>query len=143
MSGIWLRGAADLAAFILANYSGRVIEVGAGFQSDVASLLKDLDLKATDLSDHRLSIRTGPKFEELSVDEDDAFYPNLDLYRDASLIYSIRPPMELQIAIGEIAIRVGADVIVRPLEDEVADLPGFSRSLVNRGEARFYLFKRL
>jgi hypothetical protein len=26
--------------------------------------------------------------------------------------------------------------------DEVAELPGFTRRLVNRGEARFYLFSR-
>jgi hypothetical protein len=26
--------------------------------------------------------------------------------------------------------------------DEVADLPGFSRRLINRGDARFYLFSK-
>jgi len=42
---------------------------------------------------------------------------------------------------GEVAARVGADILVRPLQDEVAELPGFARRLVNVGEARFYLFK--
>jgi uncharacterized UPF0146 family protein len=31
-----LRGADDLAQFIPANYSGRVVEVGAGFAAEVA-----------------------------------------------------------------------------------------------------------
>ncbi|MGV8175470.1 MAG: UPF0146 family protein, partial [Methanothrix sp.] len=31
-----LRGAKDLAAYIAQNYRGRVVEVGAGFNADVA-----------------------------------------------------------------------------------------------------------
>ncbi len=65
----------------------------------------------------------------------------MDLYRGASLLYSIRPPLEMQLAMGRAAARVGADVLIRPLGDEVAELPGFSRRLVNAGEARFYLFR--
>ena len=43
---------------------------------------------------------------------------------------------------GELAAAVGADVIVRPLQDEIAQLAGFSRRLVNYEEARFYLFRK-
>jgi len=64
----------------------------------------------------------------------------LDLYRGASLIYSIRPPLEIQLAMGRLAKKVGAEVMVRPLGDEIASIPGFRRTLVNSGEARFYLF---
>ena len=65
----------------------------------------------------------------------------MELYRRASLLYSIRPPLELQIAMGEVAAQVGADILIRPLQDEVAELPRFSRRLINAGEARFYLFR--
>ena len=100
----------------------------------MAERLKSLDLVATDLEERALGSITTVK--------DDVFSPRIEVYRGASLIYSIRPPLELQIEMGKIALEVGADVLVRPLGDEVADLPGFSRSLVNFGQARFYLFKR-
>lgn len=133
-----IRGAADLANFIARNYSGRVVEVGAGHRADVALILtqcSSLSVVVTDIEERLL--------EGLHVEKDDIFSPRLDLYRGASLLFSIRPPLELQLAMGRAAARVGADVLIRPLDDEVADLPGFVRRLVNAGEARFYLFRIL
>jgi uncharacterized UPF0146 family protein len=129
-----LRGADDLAEFIARNYSGRVVEVGVGYFLEVALGLKarGLDVVLTDKEERFLC--------GLRVEKDDIFSPHLELYRGASLLYSIRPPLELQLAMGLLAAKVGADVLVRPLMDEVAELPGFARRLVNRGEARFYLF---
>ncbi len=131
-----LRGTEDLADFIVRNYSGRVVEVGAGRRVDVALLLtrrSNLEVVITDKEDRYLG--------SLRVEKDDIFSPCLDLYRGASLLYSIRPPLELQLAMGALAGKLGADVLIRPLADEIAELPGFSRSLLNVGEARFYLFK--
>ena len=129
-----LRGADDLAEFIAENYRGRVVEVGVGYFADVALGLKarGLDVLLTDKEERLLS--------GLRVEKDDIFSPRLELYRGASLLYSIRPPLELQLAMGLLAAKIGADVLVRPLMDEVAELPAFARRLVNRGEARFYLF---
>ncbi len=129
-----LRGAKDLAAYIAQNYRGRVVEVGAGFYVDVAQDLaaRGLEVVLTDKEERLLGA--------VKVEKDDIFSPRLELYRGASLIYSIRPPLELQIAMGRVAAEIGADVLVRPLMDEIAELPGFSKRLVNRGEARFYLF---
>ena len=129
-----LRGADDLAEFIAENYRGRVVEVGVGYFSDVAQGLqaRGLDVVLTDKEERLLS--------GLRVEKDDIFSPRLELYRGASLLYSIRPPLELQLAMGLLAAKIGADVLVRPLMDEVAELPAFARRLVNRGEARFYLF---
>jgi uncharacterized protein len=131
-----LRGAKDLSAYIAQNYRGRVVEVGAGFYADVA-----LDLVARGL-EVVLTDKEGRLLSGLKVLKDDIFSPRLELYLGASLLYSIRPPLEMQIAMGLVAAEVGADVLVRPLMDEVAELPGFSRRLVNRGEARFYLFTK-
>ncbi len=129
-----LRGADDLTEFIAENYIGRVVEVGVGYFADVALGLqaRGLDVVLTDKEERLLG--------SLRVEKDDIFSPRLELYRGASLLYSIRPPLELQLAMGLLALKLGADVLVRPLMDEVAELPGFTRRLVNRGEARFYLF---
>ena len=129
-----LRGADDLAEFIAENYRGRVVEVGVGYFADVALGLqaRGLDVVLTDKEERFLG--------GLRVEKDDIFSPRLELYRGASLLYSIRPPLELQLAMGLLAAKIGADVLVRPLMDEVAELPCFARRLVNRGEARFYLF---
>ena len=129
----YLRGATEIAEYVLKNYSGKVVEVGAGFVDDVASRLKPLDVIATDNNSY--SIR-GTR-----IKGDDIFCPRMEIYAGASLLYSIRPPLEVQLAMGALALKVGADVLIRPLGDEVADLPGFARSLVNIGEARFYVFK--
>jgi len=129
-----LRGADDLAQFIADNYRGSVAEVGVGYFPEVALGLqaRGLDVVLTDKEERLLG--------GLRVEKDDIFSPRLELYRGASLLYSIRPPLELQLAMGLLAAKIGADVLVRPLMDEVAQLPGFTRRLVNCGEARFYLF---
>ncbi len=128
-----IRGGADLARFILARYSGKVVEVGVGGVPEVALLLAPhMEVLATD--------KKARTIGGLAVVADDIFSPNMDFYRGASLLYSIRPPLEMQIAMGRLAFDLVADVIVRPLNDEVAQIPGFSRTIVNEGEARFYLF---
>ncbi len=131
-----IRGGADLARFILARYSGKVVEVGVGCVPEVALLLAPhLEVVATDKEARELA--------GLDVVADDILSPNLALYRGAALLYSIRPPQEMQMAVGRLAREVGSDVIVRPLAGEVAQIPGFHRTLVNEGEARFYLFTLL
>jgi len=129
-----LQWARDLAEFISSNYCGRVVEVGAGHYADVAQELcaQGLEVVLTDREQRLLGC--------LKVEKDDIFSPRLELYRDAGLIYSIRPPLEMQLAMGAVAAMIGADVLVRPLMDEVAELPGFSRRLINYGQARFYLY---
>ena len=131
-----LRGGEDLADYIAQNYSGQVVEVGAGHFAHVALLLAARGLQVM-LTDREERLLAG-----LKVEKDDIFSPRLELYRGAGLIYSIRPPLEMQLAMGDLAAKVGADVLVRPLMDEVAQLPGFSRRLVNWREASFFLFIR-
>jgi len=128
-----VRGAEELAGFIRDGYSGKVVEVGVGLRPEVARLCRPLQLLATDKESRILS--------GVRVVKDDIFSPALEVYSGASLIYSIRPPLEVQQAMGELAKKVSCDMLIRPLGDEIADLPGFSRILINRGWARFYLYK--
>jgi uncharacterized protein len=130
-----LRGSKDLARYISKNYSGRVVEIGAGHVLEVALYLASFgrDVIVTDKVERNIC--------GFHVEKDDIFIPHIELYRGASLLYSIRPPLELQLAMGILASRLGADILIRPLNDEVAELPGFGRRLVNAGEARFYVFR--
>jgi uncharacterized UPF0146 family protein len=128
-----VRGARELAGFIMDNYSGKVVEVGVGLRPEVAELCRPLQLLATDKESRILG--------GVRVVKDDIFSPAQEIYSGASLIYSIRPPLEVQQAMGELAKKVGCDMLIRPLGDEIADLRGFSRILINRGWARFYLYK--
>lgn len=133
---IMLRGAAEMVDFILRNYSGKVVEVGVGFVPEVAILLsRKITIVAIDKEMRQL--------DGLCIQKDDIFSPRKELYEGASLLYSIRPPIEVQLAMGKMGAEIGADVLVRPLEDEIAELSGFSRTLVNYGDAGFYLFKRV
>lgn len=128
-----VRGGSDLAEFILHRYRGKVVEVGAGYRTEVAAMLaRRLEVVVTD----RVARDGHP-----AVIADDIFAPRKGLYRGASLLYSIRPPLEMQLAMGKLALDIGAEMIIRPLGDEIASLPGFGRTLVNTGEARFYIFK--
>ena len=129
-------GSDDLARFIADNYSGRVVEVGVGYFPGVALALIERGLEVT-LTDKEERLLGG-----LLVEKDDVFSPRMELYRGADLLYSIRPPLEIQLSMGQIALRIGADVLIRPLMDEIAELPGFSKSLINSGEASFFLFKK-
>jgi len=131
-----MRGAEDLAGYIARNYRGKVVEVGVGYYSEVARLLAAQGLQVT------LTDREERLIACLKVEKDDIFSPQLELYRGAGLIYSIRPPLEMQLAMGVVAAEVEADVLIRPLMEEVARLPGFSRRLVNWGRASFYLYGR-
>jgi uncharacterized protein len=133
---IMLRGACEIGDFILRNYSGKVVEIGTGFVPEVAMLLSQkITIVATDKEMRHL--------DGLYIRKDDIFSPQKELYEGASLLYSIRPPIEIQLAMGRLAVEIGADVLIRPLKDEIAELSGFSRTLVNLGDARFYLFKRV
>ena len=130
------RGHKDLADYITSSYKGKVIEVGIGKHPEVALLLKDhLEIIVTDTSDLCM--------ESIRFIRDDIFDPDIHIYRGASLIYSIRPPVEIQHAIASVAKRVGADLIIRPFASEKADLDKyFSESkLINYGSAVFYLYK--
>lgn len=131
-----LRGAEELAKFIMRNYSGKVVEIGVGRMSDVAIRLnQSLEVVVTDKSDF---CPAG-----LKAVADDIFAPREELYAGATLLYSIRPPLEMQMAMGDLAQEIAADIIIRPLENEIANLPGFGRTLMNSGEARFYIFRQI
>lgn len=125
----------DLAEYILNNYRNKVVEIGVGNLPQVALLLKDkLDVAVTDINEQN---HNGVRFYK-----DDIFNPDFGIYENASLIYSIRPPIDIQDAIAKTAGKVGADLIIRPFGNEKADLRKYYKDykLVNYKKARFYLY---
>lgn len=132
-----IQDARDIADFIASSYKGKIVEVGVGRRPEVALLLKDhLEIVVTDIEDHTCP---GIRFVR-----DDIFHPNLDTYQEASLIYSIRPPIDIQPAIAEVAAKVGADLLIRPFAQEKTELERYFKEgiLISHGRARFYLYKK-
>ena len=126
----------DIAEYILDHYKIKVVEVGVGNLPHVALLLKDkLDVVVTDVNEQKYA---GVRFFR-----DDIFKPDMGIYRNSSLIYAIRPPIDLQDAIASIAREVGSDLLIRPFGNEKADLIKYFKeySLVNYKKARFYLYR--
>lgn len=128
----------DIAEFIINNYRNKVIEVGVGSLPHVALLLKSkLEVIITDVNEQ--------KYDGIMFFRDDVFKPDLRIYQNASLIYSIRPPVDIQDAVAKIACEVGADLLIRPFGNEKADIGKYFKeySIVNYKSARFSLGRGL
>src|SRR5664280_1900787 len=102
----------DFSEYIIANYKNAslIVEVGVGGFPLVALTLQEhlnIDIIITDIK---------PYHDMVVVDN--ITKPDLNIYRGASLIYSIRPPEELQNHIKRVAEVVGADLIIKPLSTE-------------------------
>ncbi len=126
----------DIAEYIINNYRNKVVEIGVGNLPQVALLLKDkLDVAVTDINELK---HNGVPFYK-----DDIFNPDIRIYENASLLYSIRPPIDLQDAMAKTAGEVGADLIIRPFGNEKANLRKYYKDyrLVNYKKARFYLYR--
>lgn len=121
----------DLSDYIIVNYknASRIVEVGVGGFPLVALTLQEhlnMDIIMTDIKPYHNNIVV-----------DDITNPNLNIYKDATLIYSIRPPQELQNHIKEVAELVGADLIIKPLSTEFINLDK-DMKLINYKKAFFY-----
>ncbi len=130
-------GYEDIAGYIRARYppGSRIVEVGVGGHPEVAQLLQgDFDVVCTDVSE------SGP--DGVRYVRDDIFRPRMALYQGASLIYSIRPPIDMQDCIAEVAKAVGADLLIRPFSSERTDLKKYFRNfrVVNYKSAVFFMY---
>ncbi|WP_456328862.1 UPF0146 family protein [Archaeoglobus sp.] len=122
----------QIAEYIAKNYSGKVVEVGIGRFTAVAELLakRGFEVVVTDIT--RRDVPEGCKFYL-----DDITDPKLEIYEEASLIYSLRPPPELFSAILKVSQKVGADCIIKPLYGDYMEW-----KVVNYKGVQFYLVRR-
>ncbi len=116
--GLSQRSSTLLAEFIKRNYSQKIVEIACGTYSQVAfTLSQSLQVVATDVLERAA---VDERIKPLYV-KDDVTSPDLRLYQNAQLLYSIRPPLELQHAILNVAHIVHADVLIKHLGDEIID----------------------
>ncbi len=115
----------QLIDWIKQNYSDaeKIIEVGVGHRIDVAERISEAlpraEILVTDKDESWLRSRKTGRIRAVA---DDILLPNLNVYRGASLMYSLNPPGEIIPALEKLANRVGADLLVVPISDEQHEL---------------------
>ena len=127
----------QLVDWIKQNYADaeKVIEVGVGHRIDVAERLSEAlpraEILVTDKDESWVRSRMPGRIRAVA---DDVMFPNVNVYRGASLVYSLNPPGEILLALEKLANRVGADLLVVPISDEQNELRGGKwQELVIRG----------
>ena len=86
-------------------------------------------------------IKTDIDPNDESIIKDDITNPNLELYENVDIIYSIRPPSELQPHLVNLAKEIGAELIIKPLTGEDLNTPRVKMQLKNYHKASFYILK--
>lgn len=76
-----------------------------------------------------------------TIIKDDITKPNLDLYRDVDIIYSIRPPSELQPYLADLAVKIDSQLIIKPLTNEDLNTGKIKMKLKNFKKASFYCLR--
>lgn len=112
--------------------SVKVVEIGVGKFHGISDYLKEknnVELIMTDID---------PNTEE--VIKDDVFKPNLELYKNTDIIFSIRPPSEIQEAIMNLRDKLNCTLIIKPLFNEDLNIKNKKMKLKNYGRASFYIY---
>ncbi|MGI6465519.1 MAG: UPF0146 family protein [Methanobacterium sp.] len=121
----------DFTEYIIKHYSqsSGIAEVAVGHFLQVGfALKKHLEGEI---------IMTDIKPCQDSVILDDIRQPNLKIYKDAELIYSIRPPEELHPYLEQLSEKLGGDLIIKPLSTDSIRTRG-KMKLINYKKAVFY-----
>jgi len=111
----------QLVDWIKQNYSDarKIVEVGVGHRIDVAERISEALPRAEVLvTDKDESWVRSRKHGRIRAVADDVMFPSLNLYRGASLVYSLHPPGEMLPDLEKLASKVGADLLVVPISDE-------------------------
>ena len=123
----------DFADYILSQCDKnptRICEVAIGKFTQVHDYLdsqENIEIIKTDISPN-----------DPTVIKDDITKPNPDLYKDLDIIYSIRPPSELQPYIIDLALKTNTKLIIKPLFNEDINSRRIKLKLKNYKKASFY-----
>ena len=126
----------DFGEYILSEVGDenvKIAEIAVGKFSQVADMLnkkENIELIKTDIS---------PADE--SVAKDDITNPNLELYNGVDIIYSIRPPSELQPYLVKLSRKINSQLIIKPLTGEDLNTPKTNMKLKNFKKASFYVLR--
>ena len=112
----------------------KIVEIGAGKFQTISKNLSEkenIDIIMTDID---------PANE--NIIKDDVFNPNMSIYNGADILFSIRPPAELQEAIMKIRDEVNATLIIKPLFNEDLNMKTKKIKLKNYNRASFYIYEK-
>ena len=126
----------DFGEYILSEVGKRqvkIAEVAVGKFDRIARMLSERE--------NITLIKTDIHPADSTVIKDDITNPNLDIYRDVDIIYSIRPPSELQPYIAKLAEKTGAQLIIKPLTNEDLNTGRVKMKLKNFKKASFYILR--
>lgn len=135
----------ELAEFISKQYSfaRKIVEIGIGRSPYTALQLRKL-LPETDLILVDVDEQVVEELRSLGLKaiRDDIQTPRLEIYEDADLLYSIRPPFELIPKLMDLASMIGSDLLIAPLSED-AYLSGIGTRFekIRLGEAIVYLLR--
>ena len=134
MSSVW----SNFTEYIINNYkySKKIVEVGVGKILEPSIILKEnlpnTEIKLVDIYPSNNTII-----------QDDITNPTNEIYENADLIYSIRPPEELQKDIVNLGLKFNSDIIIKPLFTEEINYNLQTKlNLVNYKRTAFYVSKR-
>jgi len=111
----------ELVEYIGENYSraSKIVELGVGSRIEVAERIKKhlplAEVLVMDNDDASVRLHLTSPVRAVS---DDVMSPQMPIYKDATLVYSVHPPLEIVGPMMELAGRVGADLLVVPRSDE-------------------------
>lgn len=134
MSSVW----SDFTEYIIENYtnSKKIVEVGVGRILEPNNILRE-NLQDTEID----AVDIHPADD--TVIYDDITSPTDEIYADSDLIYSIRPPEELQTDIFNLGLKYGADIIIKPLfTEEISYNLQTKLKLINYKKTAFYIYKK-
>ena len=126
----------DFAEYILSEVGDenvKIAEVAVGKFDRIANCLASRD--------NITLIKTDIAPKDASVIRDDVTNPNLNLYQDVDIIYSIRPPSELQPHLVNLACEIKSQLIIKPLTNEDINTGRVKMKLKNFKRASFYTLK--
>ena len=125
----------DFAEYILNEVGDnevRIAEIAVGKFDKIAEILSS--------KENITLIKTDILPKDSTVIKDDITNPNMDLYKDVEIIYSIRPPSELQPYLV-LAEKTDAQLIIKPLTNEDLNTPRVKMKLKNYKRASFYILR--
>lgn len=111
----------------------RVVEIGIGKFFQVFDYLNE--------HENVEIIKTDILPNDSSVIKDDITNPDLGLYENMDIIYSIRPPSELQPYLIDLALKIDSQLIIKPLTNEDLNNGKTKMKLKNFKKASFYILK--
>ena len=112
----------------------KIVEIGAGKFQTISKNLSE--------NENICIIMTDIDPANENIIKDDVFNPNMNIYKDADILFSIRPPAELQEAIMKIRDKVNATLIIKPLFNEDLNMKTKKMKLKNYNRASFYIYER-